>query len=66
MFGGGDSAAADRSTDSGARVITGQLIRNQLQGFQGFQFPGGPVVKTPCSQHRGPGSVPGRGTTCHS
>ena len=62
MFGGGDSAAADWSTDGGARVITGQLIRNQLQG----DFPGGPVVKTPCSQCRGPGSVPGQGIRCHN
>ena len=62
MFGGRDSAAADQSTDGGARVITGQLIRNQLQE----DFPGGPVVKTPRSQRRGPGSVPGQGTRCHS
>ena len=26
-------------------------------------FPGGPVVKTPCSQCRGPGYIPGQGTT---
>ena len=25
-------------------------------------FPGGSVVKTPCSQCRGPGSIPGQGT----
>lgn len=27
--------------------------------------PAGPVVKTPCSHSRGPGSVPGHGTPAH-
>ena len=28
-------------------------------------FPGGPVAKTPPSQLRGPGSIPGQGTRSH-
>ena len=28
-------------------------------------FPGGPVAKTPCSQCRGLGSIPGQGTRSH-
>ena len=28
-------------------------------------FSGGPVSKTPCSQYRGPGSIPGQGTGSH-
>ena len=28
-------------------------------------FPGGPVVKSPCSQYRGPGFIPGQGTRSH-
>ena len=28
-------------------------------------FPGGPVVKTPCSQRRGPVSIPDWGTVPH-
>ena len=30
-----------------------------------WDFPGGPVAKTPCSQFRGLGSTPGQGTTSH-
>ena len=30
-----------------------------------WDFPGGPVAKTPCSQYRGLGSTPGQGTTSH-
>ena len=30
-----------------------------------WDFPDGPVAKTPCSQCRGPGSIPGQGTRSH-
>ena len=30
-----------------------------------WDFPGGPVAKTPCSQCRGLGSIPGQGTRSH-
>ena len=35
---------------------------NQLKKLDFGDFPGGPVAKTPCSQRRGPGSIPGQGT----
>ena len=30
-----------------------------------FGFPGGPLTKTPCSQCRGLGLIPGQGTRSH-
>ena len=30
-----------------------------------WEFPGGPVAKTPCCQCRGLGSIPGQGTRSH-
>ena len=30
-----------------------------------LDFPDGPVAKTPCSQCRGPGLIPGQGTRSH-
>ena len=38
-------------------------MRNTLfWGKKKKDFPVGPMVKTPCSQHRGHGSIPGQGT----
>ena len=33
---------------------------------QRWDFPGGPVAKTPCSHCRGLGSIPGQGTRSHT
>ena len=39
------------------------FLNNQFKKTTNFgDFPGGPVAKTPCSQCRGLGSIPGQGT----
>ena len=40
------------------------LVLSTLK-MSGKDFPNGPVVKTLCSQCRGLGSIPGRGTRSH-
>ena len=39
--------------------------RDRLGLCMNRDFPGGPVSKTPHSQCRGPGSIPGQGTRSH-
>ena len=34
----------------------------ESKGWNLWEFPGGPGVRTPCFQCWGPGSIPGRGT----
>ena len=46
-------------------VCVSYLSKAAIKNFIYWDFPGGPVGKTLCSQCGGPGSIPGQGTRSH-
>ena len=64
-FGFRESNRLEQLEVGGILVIPNRLGEAPLSGVKQIpcrDFPGGPVAKTPCSQYRGLGSIPGRGT----
>ena len=61
----GESAEeTERETPSSGKARRDQQ-RKEFQEGESRDFPGGPVAKSPRSQCRGPGSIPGLGTRSH-
>ena len=46
-------------------IANAPFIRGETLRLMIWDFPGGPVAKTLCSQRRGPSSTPGQGPRLH-